>query len=177
MPHIPSPTASWPASLPGRRTGRLVALLLLAVSLTAGVLTAVTASPAAATTACDPGSDTCVVVPSTAQTPLGPVTVTVSAGNVVTVQLAPAAPGTLVLGIPFAIPSGPPTLPGYARTSIATASGEVDIDTFLAPSGSPGRFALPNLAIISIHPPNPCHVRANGTTVVFTPIIPPGPPN
>jgi hypothetical protein len=175
VPHIPSPTASCPASPPGKRTGRLVALLLLAVSLTAGVLTAVTASPAAAT-ACDPGSDTCTVIPSTVQTPLGPVTVTVSAGNVVTVQLAPAAPGTLVLGIPFAIPPGPPALPGYARTSIATAGGEVDIDTFLAPSGSPSRFALPNLAIVSIHPPGPCHVRANGTTVVFTPIFPPGPP-
>jgi hypothetical protein len=176
VPHVPSRTASSPASPPGKRTGRLVALLLLAVSLTASVLTAVAASPAAAATACDPGSDTCVVTPSTAQTPLGPVTVTVSAENVVTVQLAPTAPGTLVLGIPFAIPPGPPALPGYARTSIATAGGEVDIDTFLAPSGSPGRFALPNAAIVSIHPPGPCHVRTSGTTVVFTPIFPPGPP-
>ena len=176
MPHIPSPAVNWPASPPGKRTGRLVALLLLAVSLTAGILTAVTASPAAAATACDPGSDTCAVIPYTAQTPLGPVTVTVSAGNVVTVQLAPAAPGTLVFGIPFAIPPGPPALPGYVRTSVATADGQVDIDTFLTPSGSPSRFTLPNLAIVSIHPPGPCHVRTNGTTVVFTPIFPPGPP-
>jgi hypothetical protein len=107
----------------------------------------------------------------------GPVTVTVSAGNVVTVQLAPAAPGGLVFGIPFAIPPGPAALPGYARTSIATAGGEVDIDTVLTPPGSPSRFALPNLAIVSIHPPGPCHVRTNGTTVVFTPTFPPGPPN
>ena len=35
---------------------------------------------------------------------------------------------------------------------------------------------LPDLAIVSIHPPNPCRVKTTGTTVVFTPIIPPGPP-
>jgi hypothetical protein len=37
-------------------------------------------------------------------------------------------------------------------------------------------FALPDLAIVSIHPPSPCRVSISGTTVVFTPIIPPGPP-
>jgi hypothetical protein len=108
------------------------------------------------------------------QTPLGPVTIAVSAANVVTVQLTPTAPSTFVIGIPFAIPPGPPGLPGYARTSITTAGGEVDIDTFLAPANG---FALPNLAIVSIHPPGPCRVRTSGTTVVFTPITPPGPPN
>jgi hypothetical protein len=32
------------------------------------------------------------------------------------------------------------------------------------------------LAIVSIHPPSPCRVRTSGTTVTFTPIIPPRPP-
>jgi hypothetical protein len=171
---IPSYTANWPADPPGKRTGRLVALLLLVVSLTASVLIAVPAAPASAATACDPGSDTCVVSPDTVQTPLGPVTVTVSAANVVTVQLTPTGAGTtVVFGIPFTFPPGPPSLPGYARTIVTTAGGEVDIDTLLTP---PSRFALPNLAIVSIHPPGPCHVRTSGTTVIFTPIFPPGPP-
>jgi hypothetical protein len=110
------------------------------------------------------------------QTPLGPVTVAVTAGNVVTVQLTPTAPNTLAFGIPFAVPPGPPGLPGYARTSITTAGGVVNIDTFLLPPGPPNQIALPNLAIVSIHPPNPCRVHTTGTTVVFTPIMPPGPP-
>jgi hypothetical protein len=173
--HIPSQTANWPANPPGTRTGRLIALLLLVACLAAGLLTASAASAASAATACDPGSDTCVVSPDTVQTPLGLVTVAVSTGNVVTVQLTPTVPTTLVVGIPFAVPPGPPNLTGYARTSISTAGGVVDIDTFLTP-GPPSRFALPNVAIVSIHPPSPCRVRANGTTVVFTPIIPPGPP-
>ena len=138
-------------------------------------LSAAFAAPASAASVCDPGTDICVVVPDTVQTPLGPVTVTVSAENVVTVQLTPTAPNTVVFGIPFAIPPGPPGLPGYTRTSITTTGGVVNIDTFLVPPGPPGRFALPNLAIVSIHPPGPCRVSANGTTVVFTPIIPPGP--
>ena len=38
-------------------------------------------------------------------------------------------------------------------------------------------MAMPNLAIISIHPPGPCRVSTTGSTVTFTPIqIPPGPP-
>jgi hypothetical protein len=134
------------------------------------------ATPASGATACDPGTDICVVVPDTVQTPLGTVTVTVSTANIVTVQLTPTDPNTVVSGIPFALPPGPPSLPGYTRTSITTAGGVVNIDTFLVPPGPPGRFALPNLAIVSIHPPSPCRVLANGTTVVFTPIIPPGPP-
>ncbi len=52
----------------------------------------------------------------------------------------------------------------------------MNIDTFLIPPGPLGLFARPNLAIISIHPPGPCRVATSGTTVVFTPIIPPGPP-
>jgi hypothetical protein len=116
------------------------------------------------------------VITDTAQTPVGPVTIAVSAANVVTVQLLPTTPSTQVIGIPFAIPPGPPGLPGYARTSITTAGEVVDIDTFLAPPGTANRFALPDLAIVSIHPPGPCRVRTSATTVVFTPIIPPGPP-
>lgn len=160
----------------GARRGRHTRSLLMAAGLVAGALLVSTASPAAAATVCDPGSDTCVIVPDTVQTPLGIVTVTLSAGGVVTVQLAPTAPNTLVLGIPFAIPPGPPALPGYARTSISTAGGVVNIDTIVIPPGPPGRFTLPNLAIVSIHPPGPCRARTNGMTVVFTPMIPPGPP-
>jgi hypothetical protein len=169
---------------PGQRPGRLAASLLLAVGLAAGALTAFAASPASAASAvrtasavsaCDPGADFCVV-PQTAQTPLGAVSVAVSAGNVVTVQLTPIAAGTLMLGIPFAIPPGPPGLAGYARTSITTSCGLVNIDTFQSAQGLSGRFVLPNLVIVSIHPPNPCRVRTSGTTVVFTPVVPPGPP-
>jgi hypothetical protein len=139
-------------------------------------VTALAASPARAASVCTPGSDTCVIADAV-QTPLGPVTIAVSAANVVTVQLTPTAPGTLVIGIPLAFPPGPPTLPGYARTSITTTGGVVNIDTFLAPPGAVNRFALPGLAIVSIHPPGPCRVRTSGTAVVFTPVIPPGPPS
>jgi hypothetical protein len=158
-----------------RDPARRVASFLLAASLAAAV-PALTASSASAASVCDPGTDVCVIVPDTVQTPLGPVTVTVSPANVVTVQLTPAAPGTLVIGIPFAIPPGPPALPGYARAAVTTAGGVVSIDTFTAPPGPLSQLGPPGLAIVSIHPPSPCSVRTSGTTVVFTPIIPPGPP-
>jgi hypothetical protein len=161
---------------PRRPARRLVASFLLAAGLAAAAVPAFTASLASAASVCDPGSDVCVVVPDTVQTPLGPVTVAVSPANVVTVQLTPAAPGTLVIGIPFAIPPGPPALPGYARTVITTSAGEVSIDTFTAPTGPLSQLGPPGLAIVSIHPPSPCRVRTSGTTVVFTPIVPPGPP-
>jgi hypothetical protein len=148
---------------------------VLAAGLTVSGMTFAAVSPASAASVCDPGTDTCVITDS-ASTPLGPVTIAVSAANAATVQLTPTAPNTLVIGIPFAIPPGPPTLPGYARTSITTAGGVVSIDTFLAPPGAANGFALPNLAVVSIHPPGPCRVRTSGTTVVFTPVIPPGPP-
>ena len=175
MPHAPHILASRPASPPRKRSGHRVASFLLAAGLTLSAMTVFVASPASAASVCDPGSDSCAIADSV-QTPLGPVTIAVSAASIVTVQLSPAAPRTLVFGIPFAIPPGPPSLPGYARTSIATAAGVVNIDTFLAPPGVASRFAPPNLAIISIHPPSPCRVVTSGTTVVFTPIIPPGPP-
>jgi hypothetical protein len=157
----------------GRRLGPLV----LAAGLTAGGF--VGAAPASADTC----GDVCVA-PGTVQTPLGLATVTASVANVVTVHLDPSAPNTLVFGIPFSIPSGPsctippgpPCIPGYTRTTIETTGGLVVIDEFQIPPGPPGRFALPNLAIISIHPPSPCRAHTSGTTVVFTPIIPPGPP-
>jgi hypothetical protein len=173
--HPPHLLANRPASPTRKRSGRTVASLLLAAGLTVSAMTALAASPAWAASVCAPGADTCVITDST-QTPVGPVTITVSAANAVTVQLTPTAPSTLVIGIPFAFPPGPPTLPGYARTSITTAGGVVDIDTFVAPPGAANRLALPNLAVVSIHPPGPCRVRTSGTTVVFTPVIPPGPP-
>jgi hypothetical protein len=138
-------------------------------------MTGFAAASASASTVCDPGTDVCVVVPDTVQTPLGSVTVAAGSDNVVTVQLTPAVQCTAVIGIPFAIPAGLPGLPGYSRTSIATAGGVVNVDEFLPP-GPPCRSALPNLAIISIHPPGPCRVSTSGTTVMFIPVIPPGPP-
>ena len=126
------------------------------------------AAPAAhADTAC---GDSCTIG-GTVQTPLGAVTVTTTPTNVVTVQLAPTKPGTLVFGVPFAVPPGPPGLPGYTRTTIQTATaGTISVDTYLAPSGPRWFATLPNLAIISIHPPGPCRVETAGDTVVFTPI-------
>jgi hypothetical protein len=146
----------------------------VAVLLVTGAAVA-TASSASADTTCT--GDICVV-DNTVATPVGPATVTVSATNVVTVQLAPTT-RTAVFGIPFAIPPGPPGLPGYARTTVSTPAGVINIDTVVIPPGPPGRFALPNLAVVSIHPPGPCRVQVVGTTVTFTPItvvIPPGPP-
>lgn len=172
MPYPSGLLASEPAIRPRKRPGLRVASLLLAAGLTASAMTALAASPASAATVCAPGADTCVIT-DTVQTPLGPVTITVSAANVVTVQLTPTAPRTLVIGIPVAIPPGPPGLPGYARTSITTAGGVVNIDTFLVPLRQATWFGL---AVVSIHPPGPCRVQTSGTTVVFTPIIPPGPP-
>jgi hypothetical protein len=176
VPHAPHLLASGPASLPHKRRGRRVASLLLAAGLTLSAMTVFAASPASAASVCDPGTDICAITDAV-QTPLGPVTVAVSASNVVTVQLTPTASSTLVIGSPFAFPPGPPTLPGYARTSITTAGGVANIDTFLAPPRAANGFALPDLAIVSIHPPGPCRVRTSGTTVVFTPVFPPGPPN
>jgi len=174
MSYTPQLLAAEPATRPRKRPGRRIASLLLAAGLTVSAMTVLAASPASAATVCTPGTDTCVITESV-QTPLGPVTIAVSAAGAVTVQLTPTVASTLVIGIPFAIPPGPPGLPGYARTSITTAGGVVNIDTFLAPPGAANSFALPDLAIVSIHPPGPCRVRTIGTTVVFTPIIPAGP--
>ena len=175
MSHPPHLLANRPASPAPKRPGRRVASLLLVAGLTVGAMTALAAPPAHAASVCSPGADICVIADAV-QTPLGPVTIAVSGANVVTVQLTPTAPSTLVIGIPFAIPPGPPGLPGYARTSITTAGGVVSIDTFLAPPAAANSLVLPGLAIVSIHPPGPCRVRTTGTAVVFTPIFPPGPP-
>ena len=113
--------------------GRHLRSAVLAVGLTTGALVGLTAAPVSAQVACT--GDLCVVVPPTVQTPLGLVTVTVSATNIVTVQLAPTAPNTLLLGVPFSYPPGPPIIPGYTRTSIDTAGGLVTIDTFMSQIG------------------------------------------
>ena len=176
MSHPPHLLANRPARPAPRRPGRRVASVLLVAGLTVSAMTALAASPANAASVCAPGADLCAIT-GAVQTPLGPVTIAVSAGDVVTVQLTPTAARTLVIGIPFAFPPGPPTLPGYARTSSTTAGGVVNIDTFLPPPGATNSFALPDLAIVSIHPPGPCRAQTSGTTVVFTPIIPPGPPS
>jgi hypothetical protein len=129
-----------------------------------------------AATSCDPSGDICVVVPDTVQTPLGQLTITASQTHVVTVRLNPLSPNTLVIGVPFAYPPGPPVIPGYVRTSIRTTGGLVNVDTIVIPPGPPGRISLPNMAIVSIHPPNPCRSHTSGATVVFTPTYPPEPP-
>jgi hypothetical protein len=128
------------------------------------------AAPAFADTTCT--GDICVVNQSV-ETAAGLVTVTVGAGNVVTVQLAPAVPRTLVVGVPAALV---PLIPiagcpgGCSRTSIETSAGVVNVDTFQVPPGPPAFQGLQVIAVISIHPPSPCRVRTVGTTVTFTPI-------
>jgi hypothetical protein len=135
---------------------------MLAVAIMA--LFAIAPSVAHAQTTC---SDSCTIGGSV-ETPLGVVTISASAANVVTVTLAPSRPRTLAFGVPFAIPPGPPAFPGYARTVIPTAAGTITVDTY-AFTGARS-FALPGVAIIAIHPPSPCRVDVAGNTVVFTPI-------
>jgi len=168
-----------PGSQPPRVLQRHRRLLsgVVGVSLTAATLVGLGSTQASAAVQCDPSGDVCAVVPDTAQTPLGLVTVTVTTANVVTVHLDPAVPNTVVIGVPFHYPAGPPGLPGYTRTTIATTGGLVSIDTIQIPPGPPARIALPNLVIISISPPGPpCRARTVGTSVTFSLIFPPGPP-
>jgi hypothetical protein len=163
---------------PNERSHRHLALVTFVAGLGVAAIVGWTGvSAAGAATQCNPDGDICVVVPDTVQTPLGVLTVTATATNVVTAHLDPISPNTLVIGIPFAYPPGPPVIPGYARTSIATTGGLVNVDTITIPPGPHGRISLPNLAIVSIHPPSPCRAHTTGTTVVFTPIYPPGPPS
>ncbi len=128
-------------------------------------------TPALADVTCT--GDLCVVS-NVVDTPAGSVTVTVTPSNVVTVALTPLR-ATFMIGLPFAIPPGPPCSGciTYARTSLTTAEGVIDIDTLVIPPGPPGRFALPNVVVVSIHPPGPCRVKTVGTTVTYTPIAPP----
>jgi hypothetical protein len=147
---------------------------LMAVTVL-GLPIALTTPPAQAATTCT--GDICVV-DNSVDTPLGPVTVTVSSANVVTVTLTPIT-RTVVFGIPFTYPPGPPSRPGYTRTTIDTAGGIINIDEILTPPGPPSRLAMPSLALISIHPPSPCREQTTGSTVTFIPVtevIPPGPP-
>ena len=151
----------------GFRTLMTVTVLGLPIALT-------TPSAQAATTCT---GDICVV-DNSVDTPLGPVTVTVSSANVVTVTLTPIT-RTVVFGIPFTYPPGPLNRPGYTRTTIDTAGGIINIDEIPTPPGPPSRLAMPSLALISIHPPSPCRAQTTGSTVTFTPVtavIPPGPP-
>lgn len=154
-----------------RRSPWAVGPLLATLTLVGGSI--LVAPVASADVIC---GDTCVVDGGTVDTPLGQVTVSVTAANVVTVTLSPTAAHVVLTGVPVAIPPGPPTRPGYSRASITTSGGVVNIDTVLIPPGPPDAPARPDLAIVSIHPPSPCRVNTSGFTVTFTPIIPPGPP-
>jgi len=148
---------------------------LMAVTVLGLVPIVLTTPQAQAATTCT--GDVCVV-DNSVDTPLGPVTVTVSSANVVTATLTPIT-RTVVFGIPFTYPPGPPSRPGHTRTTIDTAGGIINIDEILTPPGPPSRLALPSLALISIHPPSPCRAQTSGSTVTFTPVtavIPPGPP-
>ena len=84
------------------------------------------AAPVSATTVRT--GDVCVIYPDAVQTPLGTITVTANAANVVTVHPEPSAPNTFVVGLPFSTPPGPPCQPSYCRTTI---------DTFQMPPGPP----------------------------------------
>ena len=148
------------------------ALATLAATAGLAILTlCLTGTAASAATVCDPGGDNCAIVPDTVQTPLGIVTVTISSTNVATVQLTPIISKVRVFGVPFGYPAAPSSISGYARTSISTTAGLINIDTILIP---PGRFSPTNISIISIIPPGPpCRATTTGTTVVFTPITAP----
>ena len=146
-------------------TGSLLVMIgLVAVSLVA--------APVSADVICGDGCSTGV------QTPAGTVFVSTSDTNVVTVALTPiAAAKTIVVGNPFAIPPNP-ILSGFTRTTIpAGAAGTVNVDTILVPLPPnifPG-FSVLSLVIVSIQAPTRMRVSTVGTTVTFTPIIPPNP--
>lgn len=125
-------------------------------------------APASATFICNLDSGICTD-DSSVQTPLGLVHISVDATNVVTVHLTLDKPATRVFGRPSSIPPGPPVRPGYARISVFTTGGAVDIDTIVRPTGQPDQSNRASQVIISIHPPSPCRVSTFGTTVVFTP--------
>ena len=104
-PRVPSP-ASITSS--GRRLGSMV----LSVGLTVGTLAGLSAGRVSAYSVCDPGGDVCAVYPDSVQSPLGLVTVDVSATNVVTVHLDAIDANTLVIGIPWAS-ARTPRSPGF----------------------------------------------------------------
>ena len=119
--------------------GRRVRSFALAAVLTTATVVGIGATSASANTVCDPGGDVCTVYPDTVQTPLGPVDVTVSSTDVVTVHLDPTFPDTLVVGVAISVPSGALALgcpTRCSRTTIATAGGLVVIDTVRVPPGS-----------------------------------------
>jgi hypothetical protein len=119
---------------------------------------------------CSVSTDQCQVN-NTVQTPAGLVSVTVGPGHVVTVRLTPVKPNTLVRGYAGDVPAPPPNRLGYSRATFDTGgAGIVVIDTVVSPPGSPTRVSVPNVALISIHPPSPCRAQTAGNTVVFTPI-------
>ena len=147
MSHTPHLRASEPAIRPRKRPGRRVASLLLAAGLTVSAMTVLAASPASAASVCAPGTDTCVITNSV-NTPLGPVTIAVSAANAVTVQLTPTAPSTLVIGIPFAFPPGParvasgPAGPPWCSLRSSRQDRPADSAADCPPASTPTRFAF-----------------------------------
>jgi hypothetical protein len=149
--------------LPSRITSCAAAVILAAASAVS-----LAAPASAADFICNQDSGVC---DETASTPAGSVDVTVSPTNVVTVRLTPISPRTVVFGVPFGVPPAPASVPGLARTSVATTGGAVDIDTLVFSPRPSGRPSPPNVVVISIHPPSPCRAVTTGTTVTFTPIV------
>lgn len=146
-----------------RRMARRSLSILATVGLLVGLLTVGSTAVSAALPCQD-------CLPPSISTPLGTADVTVSATNVVTVVFTPTDPvHTYVVGVPFSYPPGF----GFARNSLVTAGGTVNIDTVSLPPGSPSFGRFTSLAVISIHPPSPCRLTltrsATSTVVVFTP--------
>ena len=157
------------------QNGRRLGAAILGIGLIVTALTGLGAGPATASSACSVGGDVCTVKPDTAQTPLGLVTVTVTAGDVVTMHTDPTAPNTVVVGVPIKLPLGVLVLgcaSGCGRTSIETPGGLVSMDTIIFP---PDTLALPSLAILSIFPLATVPGPNRRDNLVFTPIFPPRP--
>lgn len=147
---------------------RIRSTAALGVAFIALVTSAGLMSPAFATFTCNQDTGVCTDE-SVVDTPIGPVDVSVSESQVVTVHLTPTYPHTVVKGVARSHPPSP-IKSGFVRTSVVTTGGTIDIDT--------RHRSKANIAIISIHPPSPCRATTTGSTVVFTPrsLFPPGPP-
>ena len=142
----------------------LVLSVLGAASLLLGL-----AVPAAAD---DCSFEDCRPQVQTVQTPVGPVTITADATNVVTVRFTPDEPIRLIVvpGDPQSpsdrtIPDNPGSL---FRISVPTTGGVVTIATVVLRK-LPGKRKPPTLTL-KMESPTRCGAVVDGATVVFTPL-------